>query len=325
MTDRILDVSEAPAKLSVRDEQLVIEPARAEPATVPLSDIAVVVASHPQVRYSQAVLAGLAEHGGSFVVCDRRCLPVAMVLPLEGHYVQAERFARQAVLPLPAKKRLWRQIVQAKIAAQAATLEALHGDDYGLRALVTRVRSGDPANVEARASQRYWPRLFGEASFRRNRDAEDQNRDLNYGYAVLRASVARAVAACGLHPSLGLHHSNRYNAFALADDLMEPFRPLVDRGVAASISEWGMRGSFDKAAKAEVLDAILRRFEHEGESRTLFDWLSRTASSLAAVCMGARRDLFLPALGPAREAPPRKKPGRAGRSSRVACGSGAGE
>lgn len=291
---------------------------------VPLSDIAVVVASHPQVRYSQAVLAGLAEHGGSFVVCDRRCLPVAMMLPLEAHYVQAERFARQAALALPTKKRLWRQIVQAKIAAQAEALEALHEDDYGLRALVARVRSGDPANVEARASQRYWPRLFGDSTFRRNRDAEDQNRDLNYGYAVLRAAVARAVTACGLHPSLGLHHTNRYNAFALADDLMEPYRPLVDRGVAASIREWGASKRFDKAAKAEVLDAILTRFEHDGESRTLFDWLTRAAQSLAGVCMGERRELFVPSLRPAAEELPRKRPARAetGRAAATRTGSG---
>ena len=243
------------------------------------------------------------------VACDRRCFPVAMMLPLEGHSTQAERFARQTQLSLPAKKRMWKQIVQAKIAAQGAVLEALYGGDSGLGAMTARVGSGDPKNLEATASQRYWPRLFGDPQFRRRRDAEDQNRDLNYGYAVLRAITARAIVAAGLHPSFGLHHSNRYNAFALADDLMEPYRPLVDHSTASTIREWGFRAQFDKAAKRDVLDGLLRRFDYEGQSRTLFDWIARSASSLAAVYMGEGKELYLPRLRQPVETP-RKAPGR---------------
>ena len=133
---------------------------------------------------------------------------------------------------MPVCKRLWRQIVRAKIKAQAALLVELRGTDFGLGALVLRVRSGDPSNVEARAARRYWPHVFADLDFRRHRENEDQNILLNYGYAVLRAIIARAICAAGLHPSLGIHHHNRYNAFCLADDLMEPFRPAVDHAVA---------------------------------------------------------------------------------------------
>lgn len=310
MTDRILDLSEAAVSLKVRHDQLIVEPPGGVPASVPLADIAVVVASHPHIRYTQAVLAGLAEHGGILVACDRRCFPVAMMLPLEGHYIQAERFAHQARMSVPTKKRLWKQIVKAKIRAQADVLKTLHGEDGGLGAMVQKVRSGDPRNLEATAAQRYWPRLFGDAKFRRNRDAQDQNQDLNYGYAVLRAIVARGVVAAGLHPSLGLNHSNRYNAFVLADDLMEPYRPLVDHALAASIREWGLRKQFDRAAKTDVLDGLLRRFECNGESRTLFDWVRKLTASLAAVCMGERRELVIPRLRYEVPSTPRKPMGR---------------
>jgi len=310
MTDRILDFSENPCRLRVRNEQLIVESPPEDPVSVPLCDIAVVVSAHPEVSCSQAVLAGLAEHGAIFVVCDGQRLPAAMMLPIQGHYLQTERFVAQTALSLPTKKRLWQGIVRAKVRAQGDVLRLLHGEDFGVSAMAARVRSGDPDNVEARAAQRYWPKLFGDSAFRRRREAEDQNRSLNYGYAVLRAVVARAVVAAGLHPSLGLQHSNRYDAFVLADDLMEPFRPLVDHGVAESIREWGLSRNFDRVAKSEVLDSLLVRFQAGGERRTLFDWLSRTSSSLAQVCTGESRELFLPALRPSGGSTVKKGPGR---------------
>ena len=148
-----------------------------------------------------------------------------MLLPLVGHHLQARRFVAQAAASVPTKKRLWRQIVRAKIELQAHTLETLHGDSAGVRPLMRLVRSGDPENVEARAARAYWPLLFADDDFRRDHERGDQNRLLNYGYTVLRAIVARAICAAGLHPALGLHHHNQYSAFCLADDLMEPFRP----------------------------------------------------------------------------------------------------
>ena len=280
----------------MRNALLVIKRDEQEEVTVPFADIAVIVVSHPQVHYTNAVLCGIANAGGAFIACGEKHLPVAMLLPLESHFTQAERFTIQAQIALPVKKRLWQHIVRAKIRAQAKLLKELRGTDYGLPLFVSRVKSGDPENVEAQASRNYWTALFADPSFRRDRDVEDQNRHLNYGYAVLRAVVARAVCASGLHPSLGLHHHNRYDAFCLADDLMEPFRPIVDGVVARLVDMYGKLYPLDKQAKAAMLEGLTGRFTLDGESRTLFDIVSRTASSLAAVFAGEADKLILPEL-----------------------------
>lgn len=294
MIERIIDISDEPARLRVRGGLLVIEHPDADEATVPLAEIAALVVSNPRVRYSQAVLAGLAKNGSVMVACDERHMPVAMLLPLDAHYVQAERFALQADASKPFKKRIWQQIVRSKIRAQAAVLQELRGHDGDLSALVDKVRSGDPHNVEARAARRYWPMLFDDPDFRRDHESEDHNRHLNYGYAVLRAAVARALCACGLHPSLGLHHHNRYDAFCLADDLMEPFRPLVDRAVAMLVEQLGPGLSLDRDAKGSLLEALTGRVELRGESRALFDVLARTAHSLASAYETGRKEILLP-------------------------------
>ena len=294
MTNRILDFSETAARLSVRQKQLVVRRDDLGDVSVPLADLAVIVVAHPQVTYTQAVLSGLAEAGGSFVACNRQKLPVGMFLPLIAHHVQTERFAAQARAPVPACKRIWQQIVRAKIRAQAETLIELHGSDFGLQALALQVRSGDPANVEARAARRYWPHLFADTAFRRHRENEDQNLILNYGYAVLRAIVARAICAAGLHPSLGIHHHNRYNAYCLADDLMEPFRPTVDRAVAEYVGTHGDFQGVEAAAKQTILSELTGRYMINGQQRTLFDTVGRMASSLADVFLGNAKKLELP-------------------------------
>ena len=261
---------------------------------MPLPEIAALVVAHPRVTFTQSVVSGLAEAGGILVTCDARFIPAAMLLPLQAHFIQTERLAQQVEASKPTCKRLWQQIVRAKITAQGRTLKALHGDDAGLPALLRRVRSGDPANVEAQASRRYWRALFADDKFRRNPDSDDQNRHLNYGYAVLRAVVARALCAAGLHPSIGLHHHNRYNPFCLADDLMEPWRPVVDGVVARWVREHGTKAPLDRDAKSALIETITGRYRVGGEARTLFDVLSRTAASLVAVFAGGRRDLVLP-------------------------------
>lgn len=295
MTDRIIDLSEGAARLSVRYEQLIIE-REGGSLSVPLSDLAALIVAHPVVNYTHAVLTGLCSAGGIIILCNEKRLPVGMLLPLEGHFVQTERFADQAEAQLPIKKQLWKQIIRAKVKAQGKLLQSLHGKDRGLAEIAKKVRSGDSENLEAQASRRYWPLLFGE-DFKRDFKAEDQNRLLNYGYAVLRAITARAICAAGLHPSLGLHHHNRYNPFCLADDLMEPFRPLVDGVVAVIVKAKGKQAPLDKETKAEIISSLTnRRLKVEGESRTLFDILARTASSLAAVYAGKRKSLVLPDL-----------------------------
>ncbi len=294
MINRILDFSEAPARLRVRVAQLIVERQDLPEVSVPLADLAVILVAHPQVTFSQAVLSGLAAAGGVFVTCDGHNLPVGMMLPLASHHTQAERFAAQASAPLPVRKRLWRQIVQAKIKAQAALLVELRGTDFGVKPLAARVHSGDPSNVEARAARRYWPAVFADLDFRRHRENEDQNILLNYGYAVLRAIVARAICAAGLHPSLGIHHHNRYNAFCLADNLMEPFRPAVDRAVAEYMSTHDEPYKLEAAAKQNIIGELTSRYEVDGQQRTLFDTAARMASSLADVFMGSREELELP-------------------------------
>jgi len=294
--ERIIDISEGPVRLQVANGLLVIHRDETPETTVPLAEIAVVVMSQPRVTLTHGVLSGLAEAGAGLVVCNDKFMPVGMLLPLEGHFTQAERFARQARIPLPIRKQLWKQIVEAKILAQARLLADLRGGDLGLPILARRVRSGDTGNHEGQAARLYWPALFRDPTFRRDRNALDQNRLLNYGYAVLRAIVARAVCAAGLHPSLGIHHHNRYDAFCLADDLMEPFRPIVDRQVAILTDTHGKDCPLDRNSKGTLIDWLLGRFLVEGESRTLFDIAARTASSLAAVYERRRKGLILPEL-----------------------------
>jgi len=296
MTERLIDISEDPARLSVRYEQLVIRREGADEVTVPLAEIAALAVSQPRVTYTHGVLSGLTRAGAALIVCDEKHLPSGLLLPLAGHSVQAERFASQAAASKPLGKKLWQQIVQAKVRAQGRLLNDLYGNDQGLAAMARTVKSGDAGNVEARASRRYWPALFADPSFRRDRAGQDQNRFLNYGYAVLRAVTARAVCAAGLHPSLGLHHHNRYDALCLADDLMEPYRALVDRAVVELTAERGPMAPLDREAKARLIGVLTGHFNLNEESRTLFEILGRTASSLAEIFSGRRTKLVLPEL-----------------------------
>jgi len=296
MTERIIDLAEEPARLSVRTSCLVIACGEEGEVTVPLGEVAVLVLANPQVSLTQSVLAGMAAAGNIVVICDEKRMPNGMLLPLAGHFTQGERFALQAGASLPTCKRLWQSLVRAKIGAQARVLCEVRGHDAGLPELVAKVRSGDPGNVEAEAARRYWPALFLDKRFRRDRYGGGQNRLLNYGYAVLRAIVARSVCAAGLHPSLGLHHHNRYDAFRLVDDLIEPFRPMVDRAVAAYCDVHGRDAAVDKQAKAFLVGALMGRFHLGKEQRSLFDIANRTAASLADVFAGKRRTLVLPEL-----------------------------
>ncbi len=294
MPDRILDFSEEAAHLSVRLANLVVRRSDKPEVTLPLAEIGVVVVSHPQVTLTHAVLAGLAAAGAAFVTCDDKRLPVGLMLPLQGHHTQSERISSQVSAKLPVRKRLWQQIVRAKISAQAAALVLEHGADHGLNAMASRVRSGDPENVEAQAARRYWPLLIADDAFRRDREAEDINGILNYGYAVLRAMTGRAICASGLHPSIGLHHHNRYSQFTLADDLMEPFRVVVDRAALEAEKTWGPRAEVSKEVKAHMIAAVNDRYWLHGEQRSLFEIVARCSSSLAAVFAGDADQLVLP-------------------------------
>lgn len=294
MDERIIDLSEVPAGVSVRHAQMVIRLDERE-ETVPLEEVGALVVSHPAVHYTHAVLAGICANGGAVIVCNEKRLPVGMLLNLTGHFTQTERFVAQAEAPLPVKKRLWQQLINAKILAQAAVLAGLRGDDFGLRRMASDVRSGDPSNVEAHASRRYWPALFGPQMHRIPGGDDPVNRLLNYGYAILRGAVARGLTAVGLHPSLGIHHHNRYNPFCLADDLMEPFRPTVDTLVEEIIRAHGADVALDKDIKALLIGGLMDRpFRINGDKSALFDAAARVAASLAAVYTGKRKKLTLP-------------------------------
>lgn len=294
MENRILDISDTSAGLNVRHRQLVISHNEAV-TTLPLNEVASLILAHPGIHLTQSVLAGLVTEHASVVICDEKRLPVGMILPLRGNSVQTERFSAQASASLPLKKQLWKQIIRAKVKSQAGLVQEFTGQDGGLKKLATRVLSGDTTNIEAQASRKYWPLLFGPG-FRRVPGGQDPiNSRLNYGYAVLRSLTLRAICSSGLHPTLGLHHHNRYNAFCLADDLMEPFRATVDDAVLKLSSDLPKTSPLNSESKGYLINRIIdASYDIEGDSRTIFDALSRLSSSLVHVFMDKRKKLTLP-------------------------------
>lgn len=294
MMRHVIDISNGGAKLSMSHDCLVLGMKDEQEKRVLMREVAVLILAHPQVTCTRAVMTALMEERGVLLTCDEKNHPVGMMLPLTGHHVQTERVRAQVSAAQPTNKRLWQAIVKAKVRAQGRVLSSLHESDSGLFELSREVRSGDVSNVEAQASRRYWGELFDDVSFRRQRFGEDQNRFLNYGYAVLRAMTARAICAAGLMPYVGVHHHNRYNAFCLADDLMEPYRALVDRAVVEVVGEWGADVALDEKTKPLLLNPLIRDlYEHEGEQRSLFDLLGMMAVSLVEVYSGERRDLVI--------------------------------
>lgn len=293
MNDRILELSRCAGHVCIDNGLLTVRLEDTDPIQVPPTDLAAVVAANYAITFTREAVAQLADAGAQLIVCDKRGMPAAMLLPLRGFHQPARRLAQQAAAPAPLRKRLWRQVVRAKLRIQAATLTALIGEDGGITELVKTVTSGDKTNVEGQAARIYWRLLFGP-EFRRHADAMDHNRFLNYGYGVLRAVTCRAICAAGLHPGLGLHHHHRANPFCLADDLMEPYRPLVDRLVFGLHQRGLSMGELTPAIKKELLHLLQLRVPLHGQHRLLFDALARSALSLAAVIEGRARTLRLP-------------------------------
>ena len=225
--ERVVDIATDDRHLSAYRGFLIVSEDKREMGRVPLDDIAAVIVHAHGVTWSTNLAVALAERGAPLVLCGPNHAPSGVFLPLDGHHGQNGRMRAQWEAGRPLAKQLWSRIVVAKLRWQAAVLEAHGKERAALDMLVRRVRSGDPDNIEAQAARRYWPLLMGP-DFRRDREAADINGPLNYGYTILRSLVARSVVAAGLHPSIGIHHANRGNAFALADDLIEPLRPLVD-------------------------------------------------------------------------------------------------
>lgn len=236
--DQIVDIATDGRHLSRDRGFLKVSEGTAEIGRIPLDQIAGVIVHAHGTTWSTSLLTELADRGAPVVLCGSNHAPRSVLLPLEGHHAQGRRLRAQWQAKVPLMKQAWKQVVICKITMQAAALEAFGEAHAPVAMLRRKVTSGDSTNVEAQAARYYWPRMMGD-DFRRDRTAPDCNAMLNYGYTVLRAATARAVVAAGLHPTIGLHHSNRGNAFALADDLMEPFRPLVDCCVRGLIARNG--------------------------------------------------------------------------------------
>lgn len=297
MSARTVEISAAPARLSLRHRQLVARREDGTERTTPIEDLALLVVDHPQVTYSHALLAALAEAKVATVLCGADHMPAGVLLPYAANALAGERLRAQLEAPRPLGKRLWQAMVACKLRRQADLLVRATGSDGGLAAMAGRVRSGDPGNLEAQGAQRYWPRLLGPA-FRRDRAGQPPNNLLNYGYAVLRAATARAVVGAGLLAGVGLFHRNRGDAFALASDLMEPFRPFVD-GVVWELAQAGMAAeALDRARKAHLLGVLNLGVAIGGQALPLGLALHRAAASLAE-SFAARKVLLRLPEGPA--------------------------
>lgn len=292
-----------PAYLSLKLEQLVIKTQKQEDdgesitRTIPIEDVGVVVLDHRQITITQGVMEKLLENNCAVITCDSRHLPVGLLLPLVGNTVQNERFRSQIDSSLPLRKQLWQQTIQAKIANQAAVLEYSTSRRHGnMLAWVSQVKSGDSDNVEARAATYYWKTIFPERpDFLRGQFEDDPNGLFNYGYAVLRAVVARSLVMSGLLPTLGIHHHNRYNAYCLADDIMEPYRPYVDRLVLDIIAEDGTL-SLTQSAKLRLLSIPVLDVEIDGHTSPLMVAVSTTTASLAKCFGGDLRKIVYPIM-----------------------------
>jgi CRISPR-associated endonuclease cas1, NMENI subtype len=297
MIGRIVEIADDRRHLFVNRGFMVVrdtEGERKELGQVPLDDIAAVIANAHGITYTNNLLVALAERGAPFVLCAANHNAVGMLLTLDGHHVQAKRIEAQIAASLPTHKRLWATIVKSKLEQQAAALEAAGAPTAPLTALVRKVRSGDPENIEGQGARRYWGLLFG-SDFRRDQDGGDINALLNYGYTIIRSATARAVVAAGLHPSIGLHHSNDGNSMRLVDDLMEPFRPIIDLKV------WQLQRAGESHITPDTKRALVRTLYDDMQSiagaTPVMVCMQKLAVSLAQVYLGERDKLELPLPG----------------------------
>ncbi|MBO5171427.1 MAG: type II CRISPR-associated endonuclease Cas1 [Bacteroidaceae bacterium] len=300
-----------PAYLSLKNAQLVIKLPEVEKndtlpesfkvqtqVTKPIEDIGVVVLDNQRITITTGAMEALLANNCAIITCDQRSMPVGLMLPLSGNTTQSERFRDQIDASLPLKKQLWQQTIQAKISNQAAVLATCRKAEVGcLKAWAKDVRSGDPDNFEGRAAAYYWRYLFGLHidGFTRDREGLPPNNALNYGYAILRAIVARALVSSGMLPTLGIHHHNRYNAYCLADDIMEPYRPYVDEYVFQLTQKHGLPSEdLSKAWKAELLLIPTLDVVIGGRKSPLMVGVTQTTASLYKCFSGELRKVAYP-------------------------------
>ncbi|MBS6269817.1 MAG: type II CRISPR-associated endonuclease Cas1 [Tannerella sp.] len=299
-----------PAYLSLRNAQLIIRlPEVVDNDTLPeyfkqvsevskpIEDIGVIVLDHKQITITSGVLEAFLENNCAVLTCDSKSMPVGLLLPLHGNTTQNERFRQQLDASLPLSKQLWQQTVKAKIENQAAVLKECSGEEIKcMRVWAANVKSGDSDNQEARAAAYYWKNLFRIEGFTRDRDGIPPNNLLNYGYAILRAVVARGLVASGLLPTLGIHHHNRYNAYCLADDIMEPYRPYVDRLVYSIVRQGGNYAELTKELKVRLLTIPTLETNIAGKRSPLMIAVGQTTASLYKCFSGELRKISYPEI-----------------------------
>ena len=300
-----------PAYLSFRDAQLLVRLPEVETneiltesfkkeseRTIPIEDIGVVVLDNRRITVTSGVLEALLENNAAVITCDQRSMPVGLLLPLCGNTTQNERFRDQLEASVPLKKQLWQQTVKQKIQNQAYVLAQVTGkEEKGMNVWADNVRSGDPDNIEARAAAYYWRYLFSDIPmFVRGREGEPPNNLLNYGYAILRAVIVRALVGSGLLPTLGIHHHNRYNAYCLADDIMEPYRPYVDQLVIEIIRKVDNYALLTKEIKMELLGIPMLDVVIAGKRSPLMIAAQQTTASLYKCFSGELRRISYPEM-----------------------------
>ena len=299
----------SPVYLSLRNAQLVIKLPEVEKSaslpdtfkkqsevTRPVEDLGVVILDNRQITITSGVLEALLENNCAVITCDSKSMPVGLMLPLYGNTTQNERFRQQLDASLPLKKQLWQQTIKTKIDNQASVLNDCVGEEMKcMRVWANEVRSGDPDNLEARAAAYYWKSLFGYIEgFSRDREGIPPNNLLNYGYAILRAIVARGLVTSGLLPTLGIHHHNRYNAYCLADVIMEPYRPYVDRLVYQLVQSYGSELELTKEIKGSLLSIPTLEVKIGGKRSPLMVAVGQTTASLYKCFSGELRHILYP-------------------------------
>lgn len=285
------------AYLCLKDNQLVVNKKDEEPKTVPIEDVGFIVLDSPQITLSCALLNFLVENNCAVITCDSKHLPSGLFLPLSGNTLQSERFQCQIEASLPLKKQLWQQTIQQKILNQAKVLQCMRNcPAKNMLAWANNVRSGDADNREAVAAAYYWKELFPEIeNFTRDRFGVPPNSIFNYGYAILRGVVARSLVASGLLPTLGIHHSNRYNAYCLADDIMEPYRPIVDKLIVEKLNELNeIPEELTKEIKISLLQIPVLDTKIDGKRSPLMNAVATTTTSLYRCFAGEMRKVLYP-------------------------------
>ncbi|HXB41909.1 MAG TPA: type II CRISPR-associated endonuclease Cas1 [Bacteroidia bacterium] len=289
-----------PASLRLKDKQLQVDvkiEEEVKTSLIAVEDIGVMVIDSPQITLTSGLLQALQENNVAVIICDYRHMPQSLLLPIEGNSVQQERYDTQLAASEPLKKQLWAQTVTQKIKNQAAILDSLLIKSDYLIPLHRNVKSGDSDNCEATAAVYYWQKIFGHVSgFARFREGPPPNNYLNYGYSILRGTMARSIVAAGLLPTLGIFHRNRYNAFCLADDLMEPYRPYVDEIAYRMVNEMGLVKDLEKEHKAVLLKIPAMDVTIDGEKSPLMIATQRTAVSLVKCFAGEQRKLVYPEI-----------------------------